>query len=257
MKIFAKDYENYIYFIYRVISPIFDPIRFFTGITGYFWFIRDLIIYKIMDRKSKISMINIFPVLHEKSDYTPFDTHYFHQQIWAFEKVLQSKVKDHYDIGSTYVLSGYLSKICKANFLDLRPIDTQLNNLNLIRGDITHLPFKDSSIASLSCLHVVEHIGLGRYGDVIDPSGSKKAIKELERVLAKNGKLYFSVPVGKERLCFNAHRIFNPKHILGTFNKLKLVSFSFVDDHGKLISNVDISKASKSNYACGLFEFTK
>lgn len=116
---------------------------------------------------------------------------------------------------------------------------------------------KDNSIPSLSCLHTVEHIGLGRYGDNIDPEGTKKACKELSRVLAKKGHLYFSAPIGKNRICFNAHRIHLPDEILKYFKDLKLVSFSVVDDDGIFFQNVDYRKFRNLHYGCGMFLFRK
>ena len=91
-----------------------------------------------------------------------------------------------------------------------------------IAGDITRLPFADASIRSLSSLHVIEHIGLGRYGDPIDPSGCFAAMRELSRVLASGGHLYLSTPVGRERVCFNAHRVFAARTILNAVPDLRL-----------------------------------
>jgi ubiquinone/menaquinone biosynthesis C-methylase UbiE len=152
---------------------------------------------------------------------------------------------------------GFLSSITKVTFVDIRPIETSLKNLNSIKGDILSLPFKDNSIQSLSCLHVAEHIGLGRYGDSLDPLGTEKACKELSRVLAKGGNLYFSVPIGKPKVCFNAHRIHSSEQILKYFNRLKLVEFSGVDDEGLFRENINIDAFSNSEYACGLFWFKK
>jgi hypothetical protein len=45
-------------------------------------------------------------------------------------------------------------------------------------------------------MHVVEHVGLGRYGDPIDANGDAQAIKELKCVLWPGGVLYFVVPTG-------------------------------------------------------------
>ena len=110
---------------------------------------------------------------------------------------------------------------------------------------------------SLSCLHVAEHIGLGRYGDKLDPHGTKKAAKELARVLARGGSLYFSLPIGKERLCFNAHRIHSPGRVLEYFKGLELVELSGVDDFGVLHKNLDVEKMCSWDYGCGLFHFRK
>lgn len=250
----AKDYA---YFIYRLTAAIVDPIKFVTGIYGYFWFISDLIRYKLKDPKSSLLNINLFPILNEKVSYTPFDAQYFHQQLWCFENVLKHKPKKHIDISSTHEMSGYISKITKAVFIDYRPIETNLDNLEIKRGDILNLGIKANSVESLSCLNVVEHIGLGRYGDPIDPDGTEKACEQLAKVLAKDGNLYFSIPIGKERICFNAHRILSPNTILKHFEKLKLVSFGVVDDDGNYIKNVEPSNYTNLNFGCGLFHFTK
>lgn len=257
MKIFKRKSYNFGYLVYRIVSPIIDPIIFFNGFIGYFWFIRDLVAYKIKDPKAKIYFKNIYPMVHDKTSLTHLDAHYFYQQLWVFENVLKNKPKSHVDIASTYQMSGYLSKIVPTTFIDYRPIETNLRNLDVKRGDLLDLDIKNDSIDSLSCLHVIEHVGLGRYGDSIDPSGTKKACSELQRVLGINGKLYLSLPIGKEKICFNAHRIFPPEKIIKYFDKLKLVSFSVVDDDGVFHENVSYRDYSKLDYGCGMFEFIK
>jgi ubiquinone/menaquinone biosynthesis C-methylase UbiE len=175
----------------------------------------------------------------------------------VFEKVLEAKPREHVDVASTYELSGYLSKIVPTTFIDLRPIKTSLKNLKIKRGDMLHMPFKDRSVRSLSSLHSIEHVGLGRYGGEINPQGTHQACKELSRILAKNGKLYISVPIGKEKVCFNAHRIFSPMTIISFFKDLRLISFSVVDDNSKFIENTRPEKYTNLNYGCGLFIFAR
>lgn len=257
MRAFKNRKKNLLYFLYRIISPIFDPLRFYLGVTGYLWFLRDLTIYKIKDPRAKLFNLNLFPTLHDKTKFTPFDSHYFYQQLWVFDNILKRKPKLHIDVGSTYQMSGYISKITKAKFIDIRPAKAKLKNLSIEKGNILGLDLEDNSVESLSCLHVIEHIGLGRYGDRIDPAGPEKAARELSRVLAKGGFLYISTPVGKERIHFNAHRVFNPTAILKYFKNLKPVSFSVVDDAGKFREKVSPAEFKSSTYACGMFLFKK
>lgn len=252
-----KKLNRLTFFFYKLISPIIDPIRLVNGIYGYFWFIKDLIKYKLEDKKAKLININLYPSVHERLSFTPFDQVYFYQQLWVFENVMKRKPYKHIDVGSTYQMSGYLSKIVKAVFVDLRPIKVKLPNLTIQRGDVLNLPFKNNSVESLSCLHVAEHVGLGRYGDSIDPEGTIKACKELTRVLKPGGHLYFSIPIGKERICFNAHRVYPPKKIVSFFKDLKLISFSVVNDQKKLVKNCQYEKYNTIEYGCGFFEFTK
>ena len=106
-------------------------------------------------------------------------------------------------------------------------------------------------------MHVLEHVGLGRYGETIDPDGDRKAARELSRVLAPGGILLLVVPVGKERLCFNAHRIYSPKSVPALFPDLHLNSFSYVDDNAKFHEEEALQNAEQENYACGCFFFRK
>ncbi|OIP84374.1 hypothetical protein AUK04_02475 [Candidatus Roizmanbacteria bacterium CG2_30_33_16] len=196
-------------------------------------------------------------MLHEKTNLSPFNNHYYYMSLWAFDRIINNRPKFHVDIGSAYDFSGYLSKIIKTTFIDLRPINVKIKNLTIKRGDLLNLPYKDNSATSLSCLHTAEHVGLGRYGDKIDPNGTQKACRELSRVLTPDGFLYFAVPIGKEKICFNAHRIFPPKAIIKMFPKLKLVEFSLVDDNGIFLEKQDPTAYSNLNYACGMFIFRK
>lgn len=257
MKKFDSKGKNLAYLGYRIVSPIFDPIKFFKGITGYFWYLRDLVKFKIKNPKIKIKLIDLYPQLHDKTSNTELDAHYFYQQLWLFENVLKNKPKKHVDVGSTYQMSGYLSKIVPTTFIDIRPIDAKLENLEVLDASILNLPYPDNSVESLSCLHVIEHIGLGRYGGEIDPDGWKKACKELQRVLAKGGRLYLSTPTGKPRICFNAHRVFDPYVIIDSFNMLELLNFSVIDDEGCMKTPGNINDCKNQNYSCGLYLFIK
>ena len=257
MKKFKNPFLKFVYSIYLWIQPIFDPIKMTISILRYPGFIKDLIKYSRRKGAEKINLSDIYPCLHEKTQTTKFDRHYFYQDIWAFQRICNSKVGHHVDVGSKIDFVGFLSAITKVNFVDIRPIETNLKNLEPIKGDILSLPFKDNTVFSLSCLHVAEHIGLGRYGDFIDPFGTKKACKELSRVLAKNGDLYFSLPIGKPRLCFNAHRIHSSEKILEYFKNLELIEFSGVNDKGVFKENINIKSLDRENYACGFFHFRK
>jgi len=110
----------------------------------------------------------------------------------------------------------------------------------------------------LSCLHVIEHIGLGRYGDPIDPDGHLKAAAELSRVLRSGGQLLLGTPVGRERLCFDAHRIFDPATIVAMLKPLVLLTFALIDDGGTTIQReASFEQARRCTYGCGLFLFEK
>ena len=110
-----------------------------------------------------------------------------------------------------------------------------------MRGEgILSLPFKDGELSSISSLHVVEHIGLGRYGVPLDPRGDRKAVRELACVVAPDGHRYIGVPVGRQRVCFNVHRIYDPGDFVRWFEEegLLLEGFSVVDDNGRFRGGV-------------------
>src|SRR6185369_9385200 len=179
-------------------------------------------------------------ILSDKIVSQPFDKQYFYQGIWAFEKIRKESPARHVDVGGQIDLVGFLTTIVFVEYIDLRILEIDLPNYNCKKGSVLELPHDNESLNSLSCLHVAEHIGLGRYGDGIDPLGTVKACKELTRVLAPGGNLYFSVPVGIEKVCFNAHRIHSPRTFLSYFEGLELIELSGVNDDGKFIRNINI-----------------
>jgi SAM-dependent methyltransferase len=222
-----------------------------------FAFYRELRRYEQLPGAEKIARRDLFPCLNERTATTSFDTHYFYQDIWAFRKILDSRAPQHVDVGSKVDYVGFLSAITQVTFIDIRPLVTGLPNLDSRAGSVLAMPYADGTIPSLSCLHVAEHIGLGRYGDPLDPLGTVKACRELQRVLAPGGNLYFGLPVGRPRVCFNAHRVHSPDQILEYFAGLQLVEFSLVDDRGHFQSNTAPAQARDLKYGCGLFQFTK
>jgi SAM-dependent methyltransferase len=195
--------------------------------------------------------------LDDATATTSIDPHYFHQAAWLARRLAERQPVRHTDVGSSVQMLGVISGFVPTTFVDIRPAEIELSKFECLTASITALPFPDQSIVSLSCLHVVEHIGLGRYGDQLDPSGSRMAAKELVRVLAPQGRLFLSTPVGWERVCFNAHRIFSPFTVIDMFAPLSLVSFAWVDDRGALQNEASPADAAQADYGCGLFEFSR
>ena len=198
-----------------------------------------------------------YPCLTDRVTGTPFDPHYFFQAAWLARRLHQAMPLLHIDIGSSVMMLNVLSASTKTIFVDYRPLRVRLSNFVPLGGDIVHMPLRTGTITSLSCLHVIEHVGLGRYGDPINPDGSQLAAAELQRVLQPGGRLFLSVPVGRERVCFNAHRVFSPSTIRAFLQELQLKSFSLVDDSGQLNEDIPLEAADSLEYGCGLFEFVK
>lgn len=200
------------------------------------------------------------PCLNDKSVETGFDAHYIYHTAWATRILLQrSEVqKDHIDISSSISFVTQLSAFMAVKFYDFRPAKLTLSNLECGQADLLKLPFEDHSIESLSCMHVVEHVGLGRYGDQFDPEGDLKAIAELKRVLTVGGRLLFVVPVGKSaRIQYNAHRIYRYDQVVSYFEDYILENFSYIDDAGNFIESASSLDVENSGYGCGCFCFKK
>jgi hypothetical protein len=234
----------------------FGRLRFIATITGYFSFFKDLTKYKKASQE-KIAIADLTPMLLDKTISQPFDKQYFYQGVWAFEKIKMASPAKHVDVGAQIDLIGFLSTITFVEYIDIRVLEIDLPNYSCKKGSILQLPYNNESLRSISCLHVAEHIGLGRYGDILDPLGTVKACKELARVLAPGGNLYFSLPVGIEKVCFNAHRIHSPRTILSYFEGLELIDLSGVNDSGKFIRNISLEELERSQYAVGFFHFKK
>lgn len=202
----------------------------------------------------------IWMCLDDDTKSTPFDRHYMYHTAWAARILKQINPEKHFDISSFIYFVTTVSAFIPISFYDYRPAYISLPNFESNHADITNLPFEDKSIKSLSCMHVVEHIGLARYGDPLDYDGDLKAISELKRVLANNGDLLFVVPIGCEsRIYYNAHRVYTKKQILEYFSDLQLQEFALIPERNikGLIYNPGDEIINESKYACGCFWFKK
>ncbi len=233
------------------------PRKSVATLMGYGRFWSDWHAYQRLPGAESLRFLESYPQVNDRTVTTVVDSHYFYQAIWASRLILRDQPAKHIDVGSDHRMVGLLACVLPIGFVDIRPLQVKVDNLSGIAGSIVALPFRENSVDSLSCLHVAEHVGLGRYGDQLDPLGTRKACVELSRVLAPGGNLYFSLPVGHSRVEFNAHRIHTPTQILEYFPNLNLVEFSAVTDAGIYVQDVQIDSFASATYACGLFWFRK
>jgi SAM-dependent methyltransferase len=241
----------------RFLTPVLDVDRLVAAPRGYRQFFADLRRYRKLAPDDEVSLANAYPQIHDRTATSAIDNHYFHQDVWAAQRVAELRPPRHVDVGSRVDYVGFLTAITAVTFVDIRPLKVDIEGLTPVAGSILDMPFDDRSVPSLSCLHVAEHIGLGRYGDPLDPAGTRKAASELQRVLAPDGQLLFSGPVGRPRTCFNAHRIHAPGDIAGMFPELDLIEFAGVDDEGRFRRHLHPSELADQRYGCGLFHFIR
>jgi SAM-dependent methyltransferase len=199
--------------------------------------------------------------LQEDTGETAFDRHYIFHTAWAARVLAKTRPVRHIDVGSSLYFSAITSAFVDIEFLDYRPADLGLKGLASGFGDLLALPYPDNSIASLSCMHVIEHVGLGRYSDPLDPDGDLKSLRELERVVAPRGQLLLVVPLAaRPRIEFNAHRIYSYRMIIDACSGLELRQFALIPDSaddGNLVLDADPKLIERQNYACGCFWFEK
>ena len=191
------------------------------------------------------------PLIDDRTSQTPIEPIYYYQDAWAFERIYANQPAKHIDVGSNNKFVSLLSKVVPTTMVDIRPLSLRLESLDFVEGSILELPFEDESCESISSICVVEHIGLGRYGDPIDHEGTVKALKELVRVLAPGGRLCISVPIDDtNKTFFNGQRAFTEETILKMCEPLVLVDKAYIFGREFLAS-------PKTGYGTGCYEFEK
>lgn len=189
--------------------------------------------------------------------------HYFHQDLLVANLIYEHKPNRHIDVGSR--VDGFVAHV--ASFREIEVVDIR----NLEKSVHQNIRFVQANLIenqnlgktdSISCLHAIEHFGLGRYSDPIDIDGHNKGITNLVNLVCKGGRLYISFPIGKnDEVHFNAHRIFKVDTILShksIKNYMELIRFDYVDDSGNLFLDTSIDKVDKNiKYGCGIYTFKK
>lgn len=227
------------------------------GVKASSWYLDDLdqLLAQAAERGVE-TPVEPFPQLQDRSTHTPFDAHYTYQGAWAFRHLHTRRPDRHVDVGSSLQYLGFFSAVTPTTFIDLRPSGVDFPGLEERAGSVLELPYADGELPSVSCLHVIEHIGLGRYGDPVDIDGSRAACAELGRVVAPGGELYLSTPVGRPTTYFNAHRVHAPEQIEAAVG-LPLTGFDAVLDDGTWVTDADPASVREARYALGLFRFTR
>ena len=253
-----------IYVIKDIINPFFHPKRFIMKLSmfKYIRFIKHYFLFwKSNDERFNLTFRDAKPIINEWGQTHQFDRHYVYHTSWAARKLFKATPQKHIDISSDIRFASLIAVFTNTEFYDFRKIKIDLPGLSSHIADLIKLPFESNNIESISCMHVVEQCGLGRYGDIINPKADLMAMKELIRVLAPGGKLFFVAPIaGKPRIEFNAHRIYSHNQILSYFSELDIEEFTLIPDNpkdGHLIKSPPEYLIEKQKYACGCYLFTK
>ncbi len=250
-------------------TPIMSPKNFFRFVCNAPTLLGEEL--RQLKRQARLS-VHPFPI--QKINPYPYEKkhqsgtakgHYFHQDFLVDRRIHESKPEKHVDIGAR--VDGFVAHVASfrnIEVLDIRPLDSNIRNIQFRQADlISLLPEMADYCDSLSCLHAIEHFGLGRYGDSIGFEGHIKGLNSLYPILKKGGTFYFSCPIGPQRIEFNAHCVFAVKYLLSLFEgKFKVRVFSYVDDRGDLHEDVALTDEllvtnCGCHYGCGIFEMEK
>lgn len=247
----------------------FYPRRILRSLSSLSWYRRSRKEFKrqTKEKGTPFPITSTFPCLTDRYEEGGAPSkHYYYQDLLIAQYIFKSQPKTHVDIGSR--IDGFVAHVAsfrEIEVIDIRILTSNIDNIKFLQADMMN-PIADSHKCycdSISSLHAVEHFGLGRYGDPIDPEGYLKGLNNMYDMLQTGGTFYFSVPIGPQRVEFNAHRVFSVSHLLELFSdRYNLKAFSYVDDKGDLHKEVamDENKITSNfgcNYGCGIFTLTK
>jgi hypothetical protein len=241
-------------------SLTIHPRKIIQAITAMPWYFNSLKKFKSNTTWS----VSLYPCLLDRYESGGSHGEYFWQDLEIAKQIIFLNPERHIDVGSR--LDGFIAHLAcvrHVEVLDIRPINASIENVRFHQVDVMQLPKEWEGIADIvTCLHSLEHFGLGRYNDPLDPDGWQKGFDNLSRIIKQNGTLWVSVPMGKERVEFNAHRVFNPLSLVSRANKngLQLVEFAYFNGQGFNYSNdvkSDMKRIASMNYCLGFFKFIK
>lgn len=216
--------------------------------------------------------MKLTPCLHDRYDESGIAKgEYFWQDLSVAQWIASSSPAKHVDVGSR--IDGFVAHVAsfrEIEVFDVRPISNQIPGVIFKQADFMRpsvandLEADNGYCDSLSCLHALEHFGLGRYGDPIDVKGYEKGIANLAKLLRPKGRLYLSTPIGRQRVEFNANWVFNPQTIIQTANAngLQLVELHTLNTNGTGLLQIDLAESNLNNlaeqhYNLGIFIFVK
>lgn len=245
-----------------------DPQKTFNGLKGLGTYFSNLKKLKnsLAETKQPFTITGYYPQLNDRSDAAgTVSLHYFKQDLHVARLIHKNNPARHVDIGSR--IEGFVAMVSvyrEIEVFDIRKFDFPIPNVifrqvNLMEENREFSGYCDS----ISCLHAIEHFGLGRYGDPVDAEGHIKGLSQIKKMLKPGGTFYFSTPIGKQRIEFDAHRVFSVKYLLDLFEPDYTVkSFSMIDDNNNFYENAELSEKNIESsfgcsYGCGIFELVK
>ncbi|MBI3793932.1 MAG: DUF268 domain-containing protein [Nitrospinae bacterium] len=256
-----KKFLNRIYWL-LAIQFGFDYRRFVRSLKGVPRFVAGWLHF----RSGYEGKMAFYPCLYDwREQAGATDDEYFWQDLHVARKIFAAGPKKHVDVGSR--IDGFVAHVAsfrEVEVFDIRPLSSKVPGITFRRADMTNpLNSFHDYCDSLSCLHSLEHFGLGRYGDPVDPDGYRTGLLNMAKIVRRGGLFYLSVPAGIERVEFNAHRIFDPRRLaeLALSHGLELKEIAYMGDGGAIIETSDPKPALEEiggrPYALCIFTFLR
>jgi hypothetical protein len=250
--------------IHKYLNAInLHPLSVVQGIAGISHFLRDR-----RKLKSKLNQnewpLELYPCLYDRNSKSASLGEYFWQDLYVAKRIIEHNPVRHIDVGSR--VDGFIAHIAcvrRVEVFDIRPLVSKIENVEFTQWDITAPNLDLNGTAEcVSCLHTLEHIGLGRYGDELDSDGWRKGLKSLVDLVAPGGWLWLSVPIGIQRVEFNAHRVFAPSTVRDEAQRLGMIlkEFCYLSEDDFIRSDnidKDFEWLRHSHYSLGIFYFGK
>ena len=256
--------------VHQVLAGQFgvDPLLLLHSLRGLPYFFRDWAKF----RKGHSGRLTLVPCLHDRyEEGGATKSEYFWQDLLVARRIHSASPERHVDVGSR--VDGFVAHVAsfrEIEVFDVRPVTTEVPGVVFRQADLMdtdsirlYAGVRGGYCDSLSCLHAIEHFGLGRYGDPIDPKGYERGFANMAQLLKPGGTFYLSTPIGKERVEFNANWVFDPRTIVrcATTGGLKLLQLTVVSSARgprEIAPNEEaLEVLAKSHYNLGIFVFLK
>lgn len=222
------------------------PHRLVSALRGWRRYVRERKEFREAPNSIAMPWGDELPMLTEWNETAGSLGAYFFQDQLVARWVHANSPRRHVDVGSR--LDGFIGSMSvfrEVEVIDIRPAPAKIPGVRFQQLDLmAELPDAwVQSTDSLSCLHTIEHFGLGRYGDVIDPTGHLKGLDQLKKMVSPGGLFYLSTPIGRQRIEFNAHRIFAPETLLSWFDGAWAIEkCALLDDDNQLHEDAGIER---------------
>ncbi len=246
----------------------FSPNRFIPALKGIPYYFRNKKELKeqLTSSGSGFSISAYYPCFSDRFDKSgSMPLHYFYQDLYCARKLFKNNPHKHVDIGSR--IDGFVAHAAvfrEIEVIDIRDIKDKIPDVHFIRADLMSENFSYIDYCdSVSCLHTIEHFGLGRYGDPVNVNGHIRGLNNITMMLKHGGRLYLSTVIGPQRIEFDAHRVFSVRYLMDLVKAdYEIECFSYIDDNNNFYPSAELTEKNIGNnfnchYGCGIFELIK